>query len=325
MGAWRAWRMRWKRRRFLARALIKSRQLTKVKTRLENIAPDAILAFMCIRNEMVRLPHFLDYHRKLGVDHFLIVDNASDDDSQDFLQAQPDVSLWTTTASYRSARFGVDWLNHLLARYGSGHWCLTLDADELLFYQNCETCDLRELIHQLGTAEQDTFNTLMLDLYPKGPLGTQRYQPGEDPLKILEWFDANNYRTKVQPLMGNRWVQGGPRARVFFADRHWKAPTLNKIPLVKWHWRYVYMNSTHSLLPPRLNAVSDSPKGVLLHTKFLPTIIDRSREEKERGEHFGTADQYAHYYDDIIAGPDLWYEGSQRFEGWEKLRDLKLL
>jgi hypothetical protein len=31
---------------------------------------------------------------------------------------------------------------------------------------------------------------------------------------------------------GNLWIQGGPRARRFFADDPERAPALNKIPLV---------------------------------------------------------------------------------------------
>ena len=51
----------------------------------------------------------LDHHRKLGVRHFLIVDNASTDGTAQLLD-QPDISLWTTSASYKASRFGMDWL-----------------------------------------------------------------------------------------------------------------------------------------------------------------------------------------------------------------------
>ena len=66
--------------------------------------------FATIRNEFDRLDEFLEHYRTLGVRHFLVVDNGSDDGSTELLQAQPDVSLWVTHASYRQSRFGVDWL-----------------------------------------------------------------------------------------------------------------------------------------------------------------------------------------------------------------------
>ena len=43
--------------------------------------------------------------------------------------------------------------------------------------------------------------------------------------------------------MRNLAIQGGPRAR-FFAKDPRRAPTLNKVPLVRWQRGYVYVNST---------------------------------------------------------------------------------
>lgn len=323
MHALRAWRLRGKRRRFLLRALLKRGELKLVSKKLENASEDAVLAFACMRNEALRLPHFLEYYRKLGVDHFIIVDNDSRDDTRKILETQADVSLWATPASYRKSRFGMDWVNHLLAVYGAGHWCLTVDADELLAFEDPDGTGLRGLTKRLDQVGQVAFGALMLDLYPKGPLGEQTYTAGDTPLNVLEWFDPGPYRTRIQPFMQNLWVQGGPRARMFFAKTPDQAPTLNKTPLVKWHWRYAYMNSTHTLLPPKLNV--QRLEGALLHTKFLPTVTTRAAEEKGRGEHFGVAQQYARYYDAVIAAPDLWYEGSNRYEGWEQLSKLGLL
>jgi hypothetical protein len=325
MTLWRAWRSRSKRRRFLARAYLKRREITAVADRTAEIQAGAILGFACIRDEAVRLPYFLDYHRKLGVDHFLIVDNASSDGSGAFLRSQPDVSLWHTTASYRGSRFGIDWLNHLLARHGNGHWCLTLDADELFVYPHCDSRDLRALTGWLERRGQASYGALLVDLYPKGPVGAQDYRAGDDPLSVIPWFDPAGYRRQVQPREGNLWVQGGPRDRMFFRDAPERAPTLNKVPLVRWHWRQAYVNSTHSILPPGLNDPHRQGGGVLLHTKFLPGVVERAGIEKARGEHFGVASQYADYYDRVIAGPDFWHPGSARYEGWQQFEALGLL
>ena len=74
-----------------------------------------------MRNEIIRLPYFLEYYRKLGVAHFLIVDNDSDDGTGEYLADQPDVSLWHTTHSYKLSRFGVDWLTWLQIKIGRAH------------------------------------------------------------------------------------------------------------------------------------------------------------------------------------------------------------
>lgn len=145
MAGWRALRLRWKRRQYLARAFRKRRQVRVVCDRTKTIKPGAILAFVTIRNEGVRLPYFLTHHRKLGVEHFLIVDNDSDDGSRDWLAGQADVSLWVTGHGYKQARFGLDWLTWLQRRHGHGHWCLTLDADEIMVYPYWESRNLRAL------------------------------------------------------------------------------------------------------------------------------------------------------------------------------------
>lgn len=325
-----AYRLRWKRRRLLARAWRSRHDLRPLVDRTATIRDGDILAFSCIRNESIRLPWFLDHHRKLGVTHFLVVDNGSDDGSSDLLAAQPDVSVWTTRASYKASRFGMDWLTWLQMRHGHGHWCLTVDADELLIYPYWDSRDLRALTDWLTAQDRPMFGAMMLDLYPKGPVGDHTYHPGGDPLEHLHWFDPSGYTIRIQQPMQNLWIQGGPRARSFFAADPRRAPTLNKVPLVKWHWRYAYVNSTHSLLPPRLNRIygttgAEFPSGLLLHTKFLQTVIVRAGEEKARGEHFSNSALYDGYYDALTRNPDFWTPQSHRLSTWRALESLGLM
>ena len=319
-----------RRKRLLWRAFRKRREIVPVLRNTGSIKAKDVLLFACLRNEMMRLPFFLDHYRRLGVGHFLIVDNASDDGTGAFLADQQDVSLWRATASYKSARFGMDWLTALQWRYGHDHWIVTVDADELLIYPECESRGLAELTAWLDRMGHRAMGALMLDLYPKGPVSRQTYEAGQDPTDVLTWFDAFGYWAQIQPKMGNLWLQGGARARCFFADDPRRAPTLNKIPLVHWQRPYVYVNSTHNMLPLQLNRVYDEAgaektTGVLLHTKFLPDASRRAREEKARGEHFADATRYGDYYDAVADDPDLWCADSQRFEDWRQLVDLGLM
>ena len=105
--------LRLQRRYLQVRAFAKRQGLRTVMDRTGAIQDGPIL-FSTVRNEAVRLPFFLDHYRKLGVVHFLIVDNGSDDGTLELLRQSEDVSIWQTTASYKRARFGVDWLNGLL-------------------------------------------------------------------------------------------------------------------------------------------------------------------------------------------------------------------
>jgi glycosyltransferase involved in cell wall biosynthesis len=322
---WFAYRMRWKRRRLLARALRRRKELRRHSVTPDRIRAASILAFSTMRNEMARLPHFLDHYRALGVDHFLIVDNESDDGTTAFLQEQRDVSLWQSGASYKQSRFGVDWLTCLQFRFGHGRWCLTVDADELLVLPGGR--DLRALTAYLDENGLDAFGAIMLDLYPKSSVSEGRVRPGDDPLDHLKWFDATGYRGRRHRVFDNLWIQGGPRDRVFFRSEPDRAPTLNKTPLVRWNRRFAYVTSTHQALPMRLNRVFEPgrPTGALLHTKFLPDIAAKSAEELERRQHFENSNLYAPYHRYLIAGVDLWHPGATRYEGPVQLERLGLI
>jgi hypothetical protein len=318
--------LRWMRRRQwrMWRGWRAGRQLVPLVDRTEAIRPGAILLFATIRNEVERLPYFLQHYRTLGVDHFLIVDNDSTDGSRERLLGARDVSVWHTTASYRAARYGMDWLNGLLRRHGSGHWCVTVDADELLVYPEHPTRPLPALTQWLDAEGAEAMGCLMLDLFPHGPVTAAPHRPGQDPTEVLPFYDAANYNIRHRTDLDALLIRGGPRARALLADRPERAPTLTKVPLVRWHWRYAYWNSTHYLLPRRLNRVwaddgGERIAGVLVHTKFLNTIAAKSAEEKIRRQHFGEPGAFEGYHDALIAGPDLWHAHAARWGGWRKL------
>lgn len=170
--------LRLSRKRARLRAYRKGLQLRSVADRTARIGGRDILAFTTLRNERLRLPYFLNYYRDLGVNHFLMVDNASEDGSREYLAEQPDVSLWSTTGSYKRARFGVDWLNRLQMRHGHGHWCLTVDPDEFLVYPFCDTRPLPALTDWLEASALRSFGAMLLDMYPKGPIDAQPYREG---------------------------------------------------------------------------------------------------------------------------------------------------
>lgn len=290
------------------------REIRECRDRTSLIGPGSILGFMTLRNEMSRLPHFFDHHRKLGVDHFLVVENNSDDGSREWLESQPDVSLWTTSASYKASRFGMNWLGWLQMRHGCGHWCLTLDADEIFVYPDCQDADLHVLTNWLGRRRIPMMAAMMLDLYPRGPLSTATLSQGQTPLDVLDWFDAYGYTREYKSRYELISLRGGPRKRMFFAAEAELAPHLHKTPLIFWKPHYSYASSTHHALPVFLNAGffenNPAPTGLLLHTKFLGEVIDKSAEEKIRNQHFTHSENYKEYYDHLMADPVIWHEES---------------
>jgi glycosyltransferase involved in cell wall biosynthesis len=326
----RKYKLRMLRKYALWRAFRARRQLKALRVQHDKIKAASLLCVMSVRDEAVRLPYFFKYYRNLGVDHFLIIDNGSSDGTPEYVLAQSDTSIWSTTASYKGSRFGLDWTTWLQIKYARSKWCLTLDADELLVFPKCDTRSLKDLTEHLDDIGQRAFGALMLDMYPKGPIDGERYKPEGDPTSVLRWFDAGPYRSRRQMPKENLWVQGGVRERVFFANDPEKGPTLNKLPLVKWDARYAYTNSTHSLLPAELNHTYNGPfdsrlSGVLLHTKFLHIAVEKSLEEKVRQQHFGKPDLFQDYYDKIISAPNLWNESSIEYTGSQQFVDLGLM
>ncbi|WP_299746452.1 glycosyltransferase family 2 protein [uncultured Tateyamaria sp.] len=330
MGAWQSYRLRLQRKRWRIRAFRKRRELSRVANRTAQIRPTDLLCFSTLRNEAVRLPYFLDYYREMGINHFLIVDNDSTDGSLDYLVQQPDVSVWSTNASYKRSRFGVDWLNWLQMKYGHDHWTLVVDPDEFLVYPFCDTRPLRALTDWLDASSIKSFSAMLLDMYPKGRLDEQPYTAGQNPMDIASWFDSGNYMITKNKKLGNLWIQGGPRARVFFPEEPERAPALNKIPLVKWDRRYAYASSTHMLLPRGLNQVYDEwggekASGVLLHAKFLDTFTAKASEELDRKQHYAASVEYKAYAATLRDDPDLWCKWSEKYINWRQLEILGLM
>lgn len=330
MGLVQSYRLRLQRQRWRIRAYRKRRELKEVVNRTDQIKSDDILLYCTQRNEKIRLPYFLDYYRKMGVGHFFFVDNDSDDGSLDYLRDQPDVSVWRTRASYKRARFGVDWLNYLQIKHAHGHWTLTVDPDEFLVYPFCDTRPLRALTDWLDASSIKSFSAMLLDMYPKGRLDEQPYQSGQDPIEIASWFDSGNYTLSRNFKFTNLWIQGGPRSRVFFKDAPAKAPALNKVPLVKWDRRYCYVSSTHMLLPRGLNQVYDEwggekASGVLLHAKFIDTFGVKAAEELERGQHYAASVEYKAYAASMQTDPQLWCKWSEKYINWRQLEILGLM
>ena len=294
------------------------------------IKPSDHLLLSTQRNEKPRLPHFLRHYRSLGVNHFLIVDNDSTDGGDEYLAQQEDVSLWSSAASYKAARYGVDWLNWLARRYACGHWVVVADADELLVYPFHDTRPLPALTCHLDATSARSFSAMQLDLYPEQWPAAQSCAEGQAPADLAYWFDAGNYTFQRNEKYGNLWIQGGPRARVFFPDEPARAPALNKIPLVKWQAHYAYVSSTHMLLPRGLNRVYETSggekiSGLLLHTKLLSTFASKTAEELQRKQHYGNSAEYKAYLKQQGSNRQIWTDRSTLFTGWRQLEALGLM
>ncbi len=322
--------MRLRRKRRLLRCLRRRRDLKAVQDNTNKIKKNDILLMSVMRNEKIRLPYFLDYYRKLGINHFLCVDNNSDDGTREYLSGQPDVSLWWTDVGYKNATFGLDWSNYLLRRYAHKHWVLTVDPDEFFIYPFCDTRPIRALTDWLDDTGVRSFGTMLIDMYPETGIMDAPYHEGQNPFEVAPWFDSGNFMITRNPTYGNLWIQGGARARVFFQNNPLKAPALNKIPLVKWHRRYAYVSSTHALLPRGLNQVyeeqgGEKTSGALLHAKLINTLGEKAKEELLREQHYAASGEYKAYAKQLEDNPVFWNKWSEKYINWRQIEILGLM
>ena len=263
---------------------------------------DDVLCFLVERNESLRLPYLLSYYRSKGISKFFIVDNHSTDDTLSYLLRQPDVYLWHTTRSYAGSKWGVDWVELLLQNYGVNHWCLLVDADEILYYPDCETKNIRELCHELDRDGKQALSTILLDMYSKKPLKEAKYTEEQNFLDVCSYFDRKFYTSKALnggPEKNVTAYFGGLRGRIFGNDQN--SFCINKTPLVKYDYTVRLYEGFHWIG----NVEIASQTGCLLHFKYFSTFHDYAKREAKRGEHWNGGSEYMKYARKLEENPHL--------------------
>ncbi|KAB0538982.1 hypothetical protein HNQ68_001548 [Pseudochrobactrum saccharolyticum] len=274
------------------------RSLKIIKNETHKIKKNSIILFCCLRNEKLRMPYFFDYYKKLGVDHFIIVDNDSNDGFIEYCNKLDNVTLYHTQSSYKNAKFGMLWLNFLLKKYGTNHWCVVVDPDEFLVYPHMQTRSLKALASFLEEEKRECFHAIMIDAYSDKNLAATTLNEGDNPFEVCPYFDKDGY-IQTSSWGGGTWIRGGPRMRVYFSDKPSKSPALNKIPFIKWRSDFHYNMSMHDAYPIYLNQAhtpgSVSPTGALFHFKLVGSLIDKANEEMKRKEHYAAGVEYEKY------------------------------
>ncbi len=288
--------------------------------------PDGVTLICTARNEALRLPYFLRYHREMGVDRFLVVDNGSDDGTADLLADEPGVFVHHTAASYADSGHGVEWINALADRYVTEGWVLALDADELLVYPGCEETDLVTLTSELDRRGATGLLTFLLDMYANVPIAETHYVAGTSFVDRCPYFDVDTYEYRRFGRGRTVPSRGGPRRRLFWSDpavSSGNPPVLAKIPLVRWTASTEFLASTHDVSGVRLARTT----GALLHFKLFSDFVEKVRAEVVRGEHWDDAAQYRSYLAGIDQLPTLTahHDGSVRYVDSAQLERLGLI
>lgn len=274
------------------------------------------VAVVCVvRNAMATLGAFLAHYRALGIARFAVVDDRSEDGTEVFLAAQPDVDLFASSHRYRAAAGGQIWRDQLVDIYGRDRWYVFVDADEYLIYPGCETRLIGSLIGDLERTGSTRLLAPMLDLYPAGRLADAVFdrQKHGSPVDVSPMIDGTGYSVTSDKFSTS--IRGGPRHRLFgHANRLQKFPVLFADRATQFNGA-----SIHGPLPLGRNfAPADA---VLLHFKFSAGSIEEFRAFAKAEGHFGGS----MFYKEIMASGrfdgdlTLAHAGSLRFKGSEDL------
>lgn len=296
--------------------------LTRIDNRNTAIAPHEVACVLAVRNEALRLPYLLRYHRELGIARFFVIDNDSTDGTHELLASQPDVHLFHTVESYGASNYGTGWMAEALNAHLAGRWVLLIDADELFVFPDCETHSIEQLAAYLDRHHAEAMAAVMIDMYAEGPIARAQLAADQPFTEVCPWFDAQSY-----PLRDERDLPlyGGPRRRLFWpeAGPGDESPYLKKFPLIKWRCSRRLNNSTHDFAASRLADAS----GALLHFKLLADFHERAELEAARGEHWKGALEYRHYAAGLAKQGEVsaHYAGSVRYTGSSQLVQLGLM
>lgn len=235
----------------------------------ENALPptDALTLYTCIRDERDRLPWFFDYYRRLGVEHFVVIDNGSTDGSTEHLLSQSGTTMFQTDDSYHGAFSGMVWINHLKAKLSPAAWVLYADVDEALVFDGCERRSVADLAETLDIAGEEVFTAFMLDMFSTDASGG--IGKGQDVDYVTRY---PHYLPQIQitpkPICPYLQIRGGVRSLFSTGEE------LTKTPLVKSGADIEFLHSSHNVTPAR---VSDKT-GALLHYKIIDGIAEEAAQ-----------------------------------------------
>ncbi|MGB1076630.1 MAG: glycosyltransferase family 2 protein [Flavobacteriales bacterium] len=274
-----------------------------------------IRLFTVIRNEKWRLPWFLDYYRKLGVDHFFFVDNGSTDGSPEWLlKAGSDVHVIHTDVSYAKGNSGLVWLNALMDAYGRKSWNLYLDVDEALVFPRMEELGLTGLTKYMEALDQEALAGQMVDMFSSTPVKLDVDGFERDFVTHYPLYESSYERTPI-PHCPFYFTSGGVRRNLGYSENQ------TKVPLIRGGRGIHLLYSSHMITPAKLSDISCG----LLHFKLAGDYVRQFQEDAQANNRVGTCkirhQIYGNFFEQLQSDHvDFTNKTTRRYEGPKSLQ-----
>lgn len=262
------------------------------------------VAVLCLfRDGMTFLPHYLDHHRKLGVSHFVFIDNGSVDGSTEFIKAQPDTTLFHSRLFFGDYKHTFK--KFLCEEFGTNNWGLLLDIDECFDFPMSDQITLQQFISYLEANGYNTVVANLLDMFSNQAI-LELVESQEDMSAMYQYYDLTHLdKADYNKVFGttnqvaNDRIQtliGGVRKRFFNT-----AAILTKHPLFRLEPGVACVSNCHDI---RFAKVADIT-AVMYHYKYnkdFKMIVQRALDEKG---YYGGAGGYKIADDELSRNPKL--------------------
>ncbi|MCC1493612.1 glycosyltransferase family 2 protein [Cognatishimia sp. F0-27] len=290
------------------------------------VHPDRLTLFSTMRDELGFLPAWLDHHRGLGFEQFLIWDDQSDDGSFEFLCAQPDCIVLRAPMRFgdlidytdpegqtRRERVGTYLKIALPPCFLPGRYVSYLDADEFLILPP-GVAHVGEVISRLAGQGASSAVASVVEFFPAGVAGLEgrlpqdfdallaaypyfepeplvQLRPGEPPVLTGQSKTARLFeRYGIEPRVERRGWH-----RLYMPARAKKAQMFQKSPR---HKTPIVLRSDESYLTGSHNANLPPSASVLLtvaHFVFTAQFADKIERATRWGAHANAAAKYGYY------------------------------
>lgn len=116
-----------------------------------------------MKNDADFVKAFVDHYRNLGAKGIFLIDNGSTDSSISLALAQPDVTVYSTDASFSKHQSLIRRL--FLRRYLWGNWVVFVDIDEHLRFPYDDRHSLSDILKYCSLKKFNAIPACMFDVY----------------------------------------------------------------------------------------------------------------------------------------------------------------